>query len=54
MFVGSKLFGGVGLLGLPITCAIVSSLDQTGVIHIIKREKDVSAEDRVPEETAEK
>ena len=38
MFVGSKLFGGVGLLGLPITCAIVSSMDQAGVIHIIKRE----------------
>ena len=38
MFVGSKLFGGVGLLGLPITCAIVASLDETGVIHIIKRE----------------
>ena len=36
--VGSKLFGAVGLLGLPITCAIVSSLDQTGVIHIIKHE----------------
>lgn len=38
MFVGSKLFGGVGLLGLPITCAIVASLDETGVIHIIKHE----------------
>lgn len=38
MFVGSKLFGGVGLLGLPITCAIVQSLDAAGVIHIIKRE----------------
>ena len=38
MFVGSKLFGGIGLFGLPITCAIVSSMDQTGVIHIIKHE----------------
>ena len=38
MFVGSKLFGGVGLLGLPISCAIVTSLDETGVIHIIRRE----------------
>lgn len=38
MFVGSKLFGAVGLLGLPITCAIVSSMDQAGVIHIIKHE----------------
>jgi len=38
MYVGSKLFGGVGLLGLPISCAIVQSLDAAGVIHIIKRE----------------
>ena len=38
MFVGSKLFGGVGLFGLPITCAIVSSMDQAGVIHIIRHE----------------
>ena len=38
MFVGSKLFGAVGLVGLPISCAIVQSLDAAGVIHIIKRE----------------
>lgn len=38
MYVGSKLFGGVGLLGLPISCAIVQSLDQAGVIHVIKHE----------------
>lgn len=38
MFVGTKLFGAVGLFGLPITCAIVASLDAAGVIHIIKRE----------------
>lgn len=38
MFVGSKLFGGVGLLGLPIVCATVQSLDEAGVIHIIRHE----------------
>lgn len=38
MYVGSKLFGGIGLFGLPITCAIVASLDAAGVIHIIKHE----------------
>lgn len=38
MFVGTRLFGAVGLLGLPITCAIVQSLDSAGVIHIIKHE----------------
>ena len=41
MFVGTKLFGGVGLFGLPITCAIVQSLDEAGVIHIIKREEEI-------------
>lgn len=38
MFVGTKLFGVVGLFGLPISCAIVSSLDSAGVIHFIKHE----------------
>lgn len=38
MFVGTKLFGAVGLFGLPITCAIIASLDGAGVIHIIKHE----------------
>ena len=41
MFVGSKLFGGLGLLGLPIACAIIKSLDDTGVVHIIKKEEEV-------------
>ena len=40
MFVGSKLFGGVGLLGLPILCAIVQSLDEAGVIRLIRRADD--------------
>lgn len=38
MFVGSKLFGGVGLLGLPIACAIIKSLDDAGVVNFIKKE----------------
>lgn len=37
MFIGTKLFGAMGLFGLPITCAIVQSLDEAGVIHLIKR-----------------
>lgn len=48
MFVGSKLFGAVGLLGLPITCAIIASLDETGVIHIIKRENAPSPAAKEP------
>ena len=43
MFVGSKLFGGLGLLGLPIACAIIKSLDDTGVIHFIRKEDDPAA-----------
>lgn len=39
MFVGSKLFGGLGLLGLPIACAIIKSLDDTGVIHFIRKDE---------------
>ena len=41
MFVGAKLFGGIGLFGLPISCAIVKSLDDGGIIHILKREEPV-------------
>ncbi len=41
MFVGLKLFGGVGLFGLPITCAIIASLEAAGVIHILRHEEDV-------------
>ena len=38
MLVGSRLFGGIGLVGLPIACAIINSLDETGVIHVLRRE----------------
>lgn len=44
MFVGSKLFGGLGLLGLPIACAIIKSLDDTGVIRFIRKEDEPSEE----------
>ena len=40
MLVGTRLFGGIGLLGLPIACAIMKSLDDTGVIHILRKESD--------------
>ena len=36
MFVGAKLFGVIGLFGLPITCAILRSLNEKEVIHILK------------------
>jgi sporulation integral membrane protein YtvI len=55
MFIGSKLFGGVGLLGLPITCAIVQSLDEAGIIHLFRHEQTGAAVpsgigDKLPEE----
>ena len=50
MIVGTSLFGGVGLLGLPIACAIIKSLDDAGVIHIIRKEDDPASE---PAESAE-
>ena len=39
MFVGTKLFGGIGLFGLPIACAIIKSLNDGGIIHLIKKEQ---------------
>ena len=41
MFVGTKLFGGIGLFGLPVTCAIVKSLDDGGVIHLIRKDSPI-------------
>ena len=40
MYVGSKLFGGIGLLGLPIMCALIKSLDDGGIIHFLRSESD--------------
>lgn len=41
IYVGARLFGGVGLLGLPVSCAIVKSLDDGGVIHLLKKEAPI-------------
>ena len=40
MYVGNRLFGGFGLLGLPIACAIIKSLHDGGIIHILRTEED--------------
>ncbi len=45
IFIGTKLFGGVGLFGLPITCAIIKSLDDGGIIHLLKKEDAQATED---------
>lgn len=36
MIVGTKLFGAVGLFGLPITLAIIKDLNDHGKIHVFK------------------
>ncbi|MBQ2896137.1 MAG: sporulation integral membrane protein YtvI [Oscillospiraceae bacterium] len=37
MFIGTRLFGGLGLLGLPIAAAILADLNDRGLIHLFKR-----------------
>lgn len=48
MFVGSRLFGGFGLLGLPIAFAILKSLDDAGVIRLLKKDETVPIIDPPP------
>ncbi len=53
MFVGTKLFGGIGLFGLPITCAIVKSLNDGDVIHVLKKEDgEELPEEKIPEKNS--
>lgn len=37
MYVGTQLFGGIGLFALPITAAILADLNDRGLIHLFKR-----------------
>lgn len=41
MFVGARLFGGIGLFGLPLSCAVIKSLDDGGVIHLIHKDSPI-------------
>jgi sporulation integral membrane protein YtvI len=38
MVLGTFIFGGIGLLGLPVTLALIHSLNREGVIHLYKTE----------------
>ena len=44
MVVGSYLFGGIGLLGLPITIALIHALNKQGAIHLYKLSDDETNE----------
>lgn len=39
MYVGGKLFGGVGLLGFPITCAVLVQLQNAGFLHLFPQRR---------------
>ncbi|NLI54536.1 MAG: sporulation integral membrane protein YtvI [Clostridiales bacterium] len=40
MVLGTYLFGGIGLLGLPITVALIHALNKEGAIHLYKMTDD--------------
>lgn len=48
MVLGTYLFGGIGLLGLPITVALIHALTKQGVIHLYRL-----ADEPVPPEESE-
>jgi sporulation integral membrane protein YtvI len=53
MVLGTYLFGGIGLLGLPITIALLHALNKEGAIHLYKMHDDapepaVSVNEAVP------
>ena len=43
MFAGTRLFGGIGLFGLPITAAIIADMNDSGLIHLYKHADKVPA-----------
>lgn len=52
MIVGTFLFGGIGLLGLPITLALLQSLQKQGIIHLYNMEETAPAQEQTPVESA--
>lgn len=41
MYVGTKLFGGLGLFALPITAAIITDMNSSGVVSLFKTKDSV-------------
>ena len=54
MVLGVYLFGGIGLLGLPITVALIHALNKQGAIHLYRMTDDDPADGAAPGETAAK
>ncbi|MDO4572861.1 MAG: AI-2E family transporter, partial [Clostridia bacterium] len=48
MVVGTYVFGPIGLLGLPVTLALIQSLNEQGVIHLYKKKPKPPEEDSSP------
>lgn len=42
MFIGLKLFGGYGLFGLPILCAVIMQLETAGVISLFPKRREAT------------
>ena len=53
MVLGTYLFGGIGLLGLPITIALLHALNKEGAIHLYKMTDDGSADANAEYQTAQ-
>lgn len=41
MYVGAKLFGGIGLFGLPMCCAVLVQLEHAGFLNLFPKRRDL-------------
>ncbi len=48
MFVGYRLFGGIGLIGLPVLIALLVSLNEEGVLRFFPVCRDIPDEEKPP------
>ncbi len=48
MFVGTKLFSVLGLFGLPIAVAILTDLNDRGLIHLVRRPEPAESTEEIP------
>lgn len=51
IYVGMRLFGGIGLLGLPILLAVFAALERDGVTHFLPRRELMVSETKPPKKT---